>query len=118
MRAPKINRSAVVRTANRIKWQVESVSVAFKKAWETEKKRMKMSVSVIQVVFLKKDGTIAFRHATRNPELIPVEKQPKKVSEYLGGTALPYFDVDKGEWRSFCVSGIITSDEVDQMFVK
>jgi hypothetical protein len=58
----------------------------------------------IWVNFEKKDGSEREMLCTLNEGLIPVDKQPKTSSETSTrtiGSALPVFDVNKGEWRSF-----------------
>lgn len=65
---------------------------------------LRFSKSGIQVNFEKKDGSEREMLCTLNEELIPVDKQPKTSSEASTrtiGSALPVFDVNKGEWRSF-----------------
>ena len=58
----------------------------------------------IWVNFEKKDGSERKMLCTLSGGLIPVDKQPKTSSEASTstiGSALPVFDVNKGEWRSF-----------------
>jgi len=58
----------------------------------------------IWVNFEKKDGSEREMLCTLNEGLIPVDKQPKTSSETSTrtiGSALPVFDINKGEWRSF-----------------
>ena len=58
----------------------------------------------IWVNFEKKDGSEREMLCTLSGGLIPVDKQPKTSSETSTstiGSALPVFDINKGEWRSF-----------------
>jgi hypothetical protein len=58
----------------------------------------------IWVNFEKKDGSEREMLCTLNEGLIPVDKQPKTSNETSTrtiGSALPVFDINKGEWRSF-----------------
>ena len=58
----------------------------------------------IWVNFEKKDGSEREMLCTLSGGLIPVDKQPKTSSEASTstiGSALPVFDINKGEWRSF-----------------
>ena len=58
----------------------------------------------IWVNFEKKDGSEREMLCTLNEGLIPVDKKPKTSSETPArtiGSALPVFDINKGEWRSF-----------------
>ena len=65
---------------------------------------LRSSIAGIRVNFEKKDGSEREMLCTLNEGLIPVDKQPKTSSEASTrtiGSALPVFDVNKGEWRSF-----------------
>ena len=58
----------------------------------------------IWVNFEKKDGSEREMLCTLSGGLIPMDKKPKTSSEASTstiGSALPVFDVNKGEWRSF-----------------
>jgi hypothetical protein len=58
----------------------------------------------IWVNFEKKDGSEREMLCTLNEALIPVDKQPKTSSETSPSfirSALPVFDINIGEWRSF-----------------
>ena len=65
---------------------------------------LRSSIAGIRVNFEKKDGSEREMLCTLNEGLIPVDKKPKTSSEASTstiGSALPVFDVNKGEWRSF-----------------
>ena len=58
----------------------------------------------IWVNFEKKDGSEREMLCTLSGGLIPEDKKPKTSSEASTstiGSALPVFDINKGEWRSF-----------------
>ena len=65
---------------------------------------LRSSIAGIRVNFEKKDGSKRQMLCTLSGGLIPVDKQPKTSSETSTstiGSALPVFDINKGEWRSF-----------------
>ena len=65
---------------------------------------LRSSIAGIRVNFEKKDGSEREMLCTLSGGLIPVDKQPKTSSETSTstiGSALPVFDINKGEWRSF-----------------
>ena len=65
---------------------------------------LRSSIAGIRVNFEKKDGSKRQMLCTLSGGLIPVDKQPKTSSETSArtiGSALPVYDLEKGEWRSF-----------------
>ncbi len=60
-------------------------------------------------MFLKKDGTERRMNCATNMQLIPEKFQIKTINEdgteipkrKKSDSAIPVFDTDKGEWRSF-----------------
>lgn len=59
------------------------------------------------ITFTKKDGTERTMRCTRNPESIPTAHQPKDSSSDKSTTAVPVFDLEAEEWRSFIPENII-----------
>lgn len=55
----------------------------------------------VSITFLKKDGTERSMLCTLSESEIPKEKMPKGVERNKSEEALPVFDLDKQEWRSF-----------------
>ena len=55
--------------------------------------------------YIKGDGTIRYAFGTRSPLLIPADKMPKGDHKPTGRQKkyIPYFDLDKHEWRSFYI---------------
>ena len=84
-------------------------SLALKQAWWFESLRDALSNGFARFTFYKKDGTTRTALGTRSPILIPADKLPKgDMSDGAAGweesaKAIPYFDLDKREWRSFSV---------------
>lgn len=60
----------------------------------------------LAVTFTKKDGTSRRLLCTKQPEWIPVDKQPKGAGSTPTGDAVAAFDMEKMEWRSFNTSNI------------
>lgn len=59
----------------------------------------------ITVTFTKKDGTEREMRCTRAPRIIPADMAPKSSSEEIGN-AIPVFDLDKSDWRSFIIENV------------
>ena len=80
-------------------------SRALKYAWWFEDFRKKLSTGVWRFSYFKKDGSIREAVGTLDVERIPEEKHPTgDPSDVLAPTCtFSYFDLDKNEWRSFCL---------------
>lgn len=93
-----------------------SQSFALKQAWWFESFRDAISNGFARFTYYKKDGTTRTALGTRAPSLIPVDKLPKgsqNNDEWQDNAkAIPYFDLDKNEWRSFSVLNFISLDKV------
>ena len=84
-------------------------SLALKQAWWFESFRDAMNNGMARFVYRKADGTTRIALGTRSAALIPADKLPK--GDMSDGAAemedsikaIPYFDLDKNEWRSFRV---------------
>ena len=100
-------------------------SFALKRAWWFERFRDALSNGFARFTFYKKDGTTRAALGTRSPLLIPADKAPGASSRQTGGVAsaeegnynppsstIPYFDLEKREWRSFDVLNFVSLDEV------
>jgi len=94
-----------------VKEKCISLSEALKDAWEMVKLqalKALMKLGAVLVTFRKIDGTLTTRKATRNPDLIPAEKQPKypaRPETYIW--ALPFYSLTDGGWRSLTAQGIV-----------
>lgn len=62
------------------------------------------------VRFTKVDGSERTMRCTLQESKIPADKQPKSKEEgsSTAGSAIRAFDLDKGEWRSFRVTSVIS----------
>ena len=93
-----------------------SMSFALSKAWWFESFREAISKGFARFTYRKKDGTTRTALGTRAPSLIPVDKLPKgDMSDGAAvwedsAKAIPYFDLDKNEWRSFNVLNFVSLD--------
>ena len=90
-------------TANRmmvISQRTGSDLVAGAKAMMIEDLKHKLRTGVAHFLYIKKDGTIREAWGTTNSTLAHKYTNGNGVSrEYYKTTA--YFDIEKGEWRSF-----------------
>ena len=110
----------LMRTANYIRQQHPAngnMAFALKTAWWFESFREAISNGFARFTYIKKDGTTRTALGTRAASLIPVDKMPKgDMSDGAaledGVKAIPYFDLDKNEWRSFNVLNFVSLDNV------
>ena len=91
-------------------------SFALKRAWWFESFRDALSNGFARFTYFKIDGTTRTALGTRSPSLIPVDKLPKgqlEINEWEDIVkAIPYFDLEKNEWRSFSVLNFNSLDKV------
>ena len=88
-----------------------SQSLALKQAWWFESFRDALNNGFARFTYYKKDGTTRTALGTRSPSLIPIDKLPKgqlEINEWEDIVkAIPYFDLEKNEWRSFSVLNVV-----------
>lgn len=91
-------------------------SLALKQAWWFESFRDTLANGFARFTYYKKDGTTRTALGTRSPSLIPVDKMPKcqvEIDKWEDIVkTIPYFDLDKNEWRSFSVLNFNSLDRV------
>ena len=91
-------------------------SAALKQAWWFESFRDALYNGFARFTYYKKDGTIRTALGTCSDVLIPADKFPKcpvVINEWNDTVkSIPYFDLDKREWRSFNVLHFVSLDEV------
>ena len=91
-------------------------SLALKEAWWFESFRDALSNGFARFTYYKKDGSIRTALGTRSPLLIPTDKLPQcpqNNEEWEErAKAIPYFDLEKNEWRSFSVLNFKRLDRV------
>lgn len=93
-----------------------NMSFALSRAWWFEAFRDAITNGFARFTYLKEDGTTRTALGTRAPSLIPVDKLPKSDMSDDAATwednvkAIPYFDLDKNEWRSFNVLRFLSLD--------
>jgi hypothetical protein len=91
------------------------MSFALKQAWWFESFREAISNGFARFTYIKKDGTTRTALGTRAASLIPLDKIPNTYNtDEINDTvkAIPYFDLDKNEWRSFNVLHFVSLDNV------
>lgn len=77
------------------------------KAMMIEALKKQMRNSIAHFVFLKKDGSLREAYGTTNRSLVEKHINGNGASrEFFSTTA--YFDVERGEWRSFRWENIVT----------
>lgn len=100
-----------------------SQAFALKQAWWFESFRDALNNGFARFTYLKKDGIIRAALGTRSPSLIPADKLPGASPQRNGESglrlegedsakAIPYFDLEKNEWRSFSVLNFVSLDRV------
>jgi len=111
----------LMRTANYLKNEHPAngnMSFALSTAWWFESFRDALSNGFARFTYHKKDGTVRQALGTRSPSLIPTDKLPKGDMSDGAATwednvkSIPYFDLDKNEWRSFNVLNFVSLDRV------
>ena len=88
-------------------------------AWYFEQFRSWLNAGVVTFSFWKKDGSIREAKGTTHPLLIPEDKRPKNnnQSPITNHQSIPYFDLDKQDWRSFNIThfiGFVTRYEIKE----
>lgn len=95
-----------------------NMAFALRAAWWFESFRDALSNGFARFTYYKMDGTPRTALGTRSSVLIPIDKLPKgnmsDGSDTWGDSAkaIPYFDLEKNEWRSFNVLHFISIDKV------
>ena len=100
-----------------------SQALALKQAWWFESFRDALSNGFARFTYYKKDGTYRTALGTRSSVLIPTGKLPGASPQRNGESglrlegedsvkAIPYFDLEINEWRSFTVLNFISLDRV------
>lgn len=111
--------SRLMRTANYIRKEHPAngnMAFALRTAWWFESFRDAMSNGFARFTYIKKDGTFRTALGTRSSVLIPTDKLPQCPQDNEEweerAKAIPYFDLDKREWRSFSVINFVSLDRV------
>ena len=111
----------LMRTANYIRKEHPAngnMAFALSTAWWFESFRDALSNGFARFTYYKKDGSTRTAIGTRSPSLIPTDKLPKgdmsdgAATREDSANAIPYFDLDKNEWRSFSVLNFVSLDKV------
>ncbi len=85
---------------NVIAHRTGDMTIAAAKAMQIELLKTKMAAGIAHFAFIKKDGTIREAWGTIEQHIAAAKTNGWGISrEYFNTTA--FFDVEKGEWRSF-----------------
>ena len=77
-------------------------------AWYFERFRSWLNAGIVTFSFWKKDGSIREAKGTTHPLLIPLDKRPKgEKAVSIQFSAIPFFDLEKQDWRSFSITNFI-----------
>ena len=95
-----------------------NMAFALRSAWWFESFRDALSNGFARFTYYKKNYEIRHALGTRSSSLIPIDKLPK--GDMSDGAAMrednikaiPYFDLDKNEWRSFNVLNFVKLEQV------
>nr|WP_279192236.1 SH3 beta-barrel fold-containing protein [Bacteroides intestinalis] len=94
-----LNNSTVIR-ANVIAIRTQSNEIGTIKALMIDNLKVKLSNGIAHFLFMKKNGEIREAWGTTKKELAAAKTNGRGESRELHKTTA-YFDVDRGEWRSF-----------------
>lgn len=94
-----LNSSTVAR-ATVIADRAKSEEIGIIKAMMIDTLKAKLANGVAHFIFLKKDGTVREAWGTTQPNLAAAKTNGRGESRELYKTTA-YYDVEKGEWRSF-----------------
>ena len=87
-------------------------------AWYFERFRSWLNAGIVTFSFWKKDGSIREAKGTTHPLLIPLDKRPKgEKAVSIQFSAIPFFDLEKQDWRSFNIThfiGFVTRYEIKE----
>lgn len=93
-----------------------NMSFALSTAWWFESFRDALSNGFARFTYYEKDGNFRRTLGTRSPLLIPIDKMPQcpKNNEEWEERAknIPYFDLEKNEWRSFSILNFVKLEQV------
>jgi len=94
-----LNNSTIIR-ATVISNRSKSEEIGIIKAMMIDNLKVKLTNGIAHFLYMKKDGRIREAWGTTKPELTAAKTNGRGESrEYYNTTA--YFDIEKGEWRSF-----------------
>lgn len=98
---------------------------AVNEGWSLVRLREQLKNGIVTFTFFKQDGSLRDAKGTLHEILIPDDKKPK--GDMSDGAAMPnyksipYFDLDKQEWRAFSIDkfiGFVTVYEIKESKVE
>jgi hypothetical protein len=78
-----------------------------------EELKKEMQNGVVEFQFIKKDGSIRNAKGTTNMGIIPEENHPTGTDKPLSDNVVRFYDVEKSEWRSFCIANYIENPAIE-----
>ena len=103
----QINRSEVLTLAHQIRRQNQFLTwgQCQAQAWQVVRLRSALHAGITRFTFQKQDGEVREAFGTLNPSLFQYEHKGSDRAE--SPTAIRYFDLEKGAWRSFRAERIL-----------
>lgn len=92
--------NATVAKATVIANRTKSEELGIIKAMMIENLKTKLTNGIAHFTFLKKDGTLREAWGTTQSNIVKAKTNGRGINRELCKTTA-YFDVEKGEWRSF-----------------
>ncbi|MBR5574642.1 MAG: DUF2693 domain-containing protein [Paludibacteraceae bacterium] len=80
--------------------RIGNITIAAAKAVQIELLKTKMANGIAHFAFMKKDGTIREAFGTTQTNIASAKTNGNGISRECYNTTA-YFDIEKGEWRSF-----------------
>lgn len=101
------NRSEVLTLAHQIRRQNQFLAwgQCQAQAWQVARLRAALRAGATRFTFQKQDGEVREAYGTLCPDLFQYEHKGSDRAE--SPTAIKYFDLDKGAWRSFRAERIL-----------
>ena len=96
--------------------QGTSKSHALARGWRMVSLRTALARGIIRFRFVKTNGDVREAKGTLHPLLIPADKAPKGTgSAKPNFSTIPFFDLDKQDWRAFRITDFETVLEAYQI---
>lgn len=79
-------------------------------AYTIDQVKSVLSNGLSNVTFYKLDGTLREMVATRDPSIIPRDKQKSKGNKSESSDVVTVYDVEVDGWRSFVLTNLVSID--------
>lgn len=103
----QFSRSEVLTLAHQIRRQNQFLTwgQCQAQAWQVVRLRTALRAGATRFTFQKQDGEVREAYGTLNPDLFQYENKGSDRAE--SPTAIKYYDLEKGAWRSFRAERIL-----------